>query len=259
MAEAVQVEDRADGIRVVTLNAPQRRNALTAEMIRALGVAFDAQPAAFLLRGAGGSFCAGYDVSQVSSWSDAVPSPDASLPDEPLLAAFRRVQHASSPTVALIEGAAYGGGCDLACACDFRIGSRDAVFCIPPARLGLIYAAEGIQRVANRIGTARARWMFLTGRTVDAQTAHGWGLLDEVHPPADVSAAAEALCRDLAQGAPLAVRGMKQILRRLESNDHDSEGEYEIERLRRAAYLSEDAREGRTAFLEKRRPLFKGR
>lgn len=156
------------------------------------------------------------------------------------------------PSVALIQGPAYGAGCDLATACDFRIGSEQAVFCMPPARLGIVYGQEGIRRMIALCGVSFARRMFLTGRVVQSAEAERHGLLDVLAD--DAQAAALELCRELLSAAPLAVAGMKATFHALAHGGDEAP----LRQLRRKAFLSEDAKEGRAAFLEKRRPRFRG-
>src|SRR5262249_57482542 len=113
--------------------------------------------------------------------------------------------------VAVGQGGGFGGGCELACACDFRVGTPDTVLCMPPVRLGVVYAPDGVWRVARLAGVQRARWMFLTGSEVGAAEALAWGLLDVVTD--DAQARAHALAATLASGAPLAIAGLRRTLR----------------------------------------------
>ncbi len=253
----VEVEERPGGVRVLTLCNEDKRNALNPELIEALAKALTAAEApevrALLLRGAGGkAFCSGYDVGTL----ELPAAMGDRLPDERLLEVVGQLERLPAPTVALVEGAAFGAGCDLAAACDFRVGTHQTVFCMPPAKLGIVYAPEGLARLVALCGRSRAKRIFLTGCRVDAATALEWGLLDDIHAPTHAAVAADTLCDELAAGAPLAVRGMK---REFDALGRLSVTGPELRELRRAAYLSEDAREGRAAFLEKRTPRFVGR
>ncbi len=118
-----------------------------------------------------------------------------------------------SPSVAVVHGAAFGAGCELACACDFRVGAPDTVLCMPPVRLGVVYAPDGVWRVARLAGLQRARWMFLTAAEVSSAEALAWGLLDVVAD--DAAARAHALATTLAAGAPLAMVGLRRTFRAL--------------------------------------------
>jgi enoyl-CoA hydratase/carnithine racemase len=258
MAGTVTVEDREGGLRVLTLTNPKKRNAVDDGMLAQLRAAVVPEASghvrAFLLRGADAGFCAGYDLSGLGTAPDK-----GALPDEHIFEVIQLLASHSAPSVALVRGPAFGAGCELASACDFRVGSDTAVLCMPPARLGVVYAPEGLWRLSSLVGVSKAKLMFLTGRKVDAPTAHAWGLLDELWPEADAEPRALALCGELAASAPLAVRGMKRGFERL-AELHLTEAERgELDGLRRVAFNSEDIQEGRAAFLEKRPPVFRGR
>lgn len=246
-------------VRVLVLSNPQRRNAVDAPMLAQLREELARADAdgvrCILLRGEGEkAFCAGYDLTALEQADDAGPLPDAAL--QQTIAALER---SAAPVIALVNGAAFGAGCEIASACDMRIGAAHASLCMPPARLGIVYAPAGIARLLQLVGPSRARQMFLTGRVVDASTAERWGLLDEVHPTAEAESAALSLCTQIAENAPLAVQGMRRIFRALTRPALTAEEAAAIEQLRREAFQSDDAREARNAFLEKRKPTFVGR
>lgn len=257
----VQVEDTAGGVRVVTLSNAKKRNALDETLLEHLRQAFagatlDSGIRAFLLRAVGeGPFCAGYDLTTLVEAGAEGP-----LPDDNLNAVLDGIARHPIPSVAVITGGAYGAGCDLAAACDFRVGARDALFVMPPARLGVVYAEEGLMRMARHVGVTRAKYMFLTGRKIDSELAERWGLLDERHPSAaEANDAALALARELAANAPLAVRGMKRAFEILSPSALTDELKAELSATRREAYRSDDAREGKAAFRERRSPRFSGK
>ncbi len=162
-----------------------------------------------------------------------------------------------APSVAVVHGSAFGAGCELACACDFRVGSPDTLLCMPPVRLGVVYAPEGVWRVARLAGLQRARWMFLTAAEVSASEALAWGLLDVVAD--DAAARAHALAATLASGAPLAMAGLRRTLRALGRPPIDPAEREQLEALRVEAFASDDATEARTALREKRPPRWRGR
>lgn len=256
MQPTVEVEDREGGVRVLTIVNPARRNALDDRLLGLLDAAL-APPAeirAFLVRGAGGTFCSGYDLTNLGP-----PAPDGRLPDDALMAFLSRLERHPVPSVALVQGAAFGAGFDLACSCDFRVGTPDTVFCMPAAKLGLVYSVDGMARAARLVGLARARTLFLTARKLEGETALSWGMLDECLPAEDAEARALELCRTLAAHAPLAVAGMKEVFGLLGRPALAEEERARARTLRTAAFGSEDAREGRAAFLEKRPPRFQGR
>jgi enoyl-CoA hydratase/carnithine racemase len=242
------------GIRVLTLERPQRRNALTPFLLDALAEALtpDAEVRALVLEARGPAFCAGYDLAQLGEDAAAARSPDARIQEVLAL-----LEEHPAPSVAVVHGAAFGAGCELACACDFRVGTPEAVLCMPPVRLGVVYAPEGVWRVARLAGLQRARWMFLTAAEIGAEEALRWGLLDVV--TADAAARAHALAATLAAGAPLAVAGLRRTLRCLGRAPFEPATREELEALRSEAFASEDAHEARAALREKRPPRWRGR
>jgi enoyl-CoA hydratase/carnithine racemase len=256
-APGLHIEDREDGVRVLTLSNPARRNALDDGLVARLEEALSTAEGAvraLLIRGAGGTFCSGYDLTMLSP-----PTPQGRLVDDALVACLLRLESHPLPSVALVQGAAFGAGFDLAAACDFRVSAEDAVFCMPPARLGIVYSTEGLARAARLVGVARAKTLFLTGRRLGAREAHAWGLVDECLPVDEVEARALELCHTLAANAPLAVTGMKEAFGMLARASLSPEQRAHLREVRARAFASEDAQEGRAAFLEKRTPRFRGR
>jgi len=262
VVHGIHVEDRPDCVRALVISNPTKRNALDPALLDQLIAALrrprtDGEKVrALLLRGAGkDAFCSGYDLTALADNISA----EGPLPDHQLQRAMEALEAHDAPSVAYVNGPAFGAGCELACACDFRVGDPRAVFSMPPARLGIVYPPEGLQRVVALVGPSRARRMFLLAKKVEAGEALEAGLLDELHPESAAEAAASSLCAELAAGAPLAISGMKRTFHWLSSPIRTTEERAALERLRRAAFRSEDAREGRTAFLEKRQPRFRGR
>ncbi|MGO9830046.1 MAG: enoyl-CoA hydratase/isomerase family protein [Myxococcaceae bacterium] len=250
---AVRCEDLPSGVRVVTLLRPTSRNALTRRMLASLEKAF-AQAGgvrALVLEGEGTAFCSGYDLDCLEEDSVA-----GRIPDSALQQVFRLLEEAPFPSVAVVQGAAFGAGCELACACDFRVGSPDAVFCLPSLKLGIVYAPDGLWRLAQLVGLQRTREMLLTGRTVGSETALRWGLLDRLEP--DAVAAGRALAEELVAAAPLAMAGTRLALSHLERAPLSEVDRFELEKVRAQAFASQDAAEGRAAVRERRPPRFRG-
>ena len=161
------------------MSNPARKNALDAEGLQQLAAAIRDGDGVrcWLVRASGtGPFSSGYDVSALSEIG-AGPLPDDALGD-----VFDLLASHPAPSVALLTGAAFGAGCELACACDFRVGDHRAAFCLPPSKLGVVYAPRGIQRIAAIVGQAKAKWMLLTGRKLSASEAEQCGLLDLLQP-----------------------------------------------------------------------------
>lgn len=258
MAAALGIDDLGGGVRQLTIDHPERRNALDDGLLEALAaaVADGAGVRAWLVRGAGeGIFSSGYDLSGLARAEPGVP-----LPDERIGEVFDALIQHPAPSVALVTGPAFGAGCELSLACDFRVGDAGAVFCMPPAKLGVVYALKGLQRVVDRIGQGRARYLFLTGRRFAADEALRMGLLDvRVPTAAEARTEALALCRELAQAAPLAIAGMRRGFALLARGGGTTDERADYEALRRASFGSDDAVEGRAAILAKRAPRFEGR
>lgn len=250
----LRVSSLPGGVRLLTLDRPQRRNALTPGLLDALAeaLALDASVRALVLEAVGPSFCAGYDLGQLGADAEADRSPDARIQE-----VFGLLERHPAPSVAVVQGPAFGAGCELACACDFRLGTPEATLCMPPVRLGVVYAPDGVWRIARLTGLQRAREMFLTARELGAAEAQAWGLLDRVHP--DASSQGRALAAELAAGAPLAVVGLRRTFQLLGSAPLDASARAELDRLRREAFASADAKEARAALREKRPPRWQGR
>ena len=248
MPAALEISPLVDGVKTLTISNPGKRNALDTGVLDALQAALrdDAGVRCWLIKSADPTvFSSGYDLSALNGFPEGT-----ALPDEHIGAVFDALMSHAAPSVALVTGPAYGAGFELALACDFRVGGPHARFNMPPAKLGIVYAAHGLQRLVARVGLQHARRLFLTARTVEATEAKAIGLLDVLAD--DAQAEALRLVNELASNAPLAVQGMKRGLALLETN-----AEYEA--LRRASFNSDDAREGKAALLEKRKPKFSGR
>ncbi len=258
MAEpALLVE--ADGfVRTLTINRPERRNALNLEVLEALATTLesygnDPSVRAVVLRGAGDqSFCSGMDLG--SSAQESGGRRGASE------RAFAAVLGCPAPIIAMIYGFAVGAGCDLAVSCDFRVAADTARIGINPVKLGLVYNYRSIQKFVGLFGGAAAKEIFLTGRFTDAQRAKEIGLVHFVASEADLPKVTYALAQELAQNAPLAMAGTKQIINR-SVTDHrlSPEVEAEFQAIVDRAWSSEDNKEARKAFAEKRKPQFQGR
>lgn len=254
----ISLEDRGGGVWLLTISNPRKRNALDAELLEALQKALEPERApdarVVILRGEGEHFCAGYDLAGLES----VPA-HGPLPDSPLQDALAALEAHPAVTVACVRGAAFGGGAELASATDLRLLGDDAVWCLPPAKLGVVYAPEGLERVSRLIGPARAKLLAFTGRRVLPDEALRLGLCEEVHPAAELETQALQLASEIASNAPLAVAGMKRVFQHLARGPLSGADRAELAELRRRAFASEDVREGRKALLEKRPPRFTGR
>jgi enoyl-CoA hydratase len=243
----------------VRLDRPERRNALTRAMLEQLGEIFAAVRArtdlrAVVLAGAGPDFCAGTDITELEGVDEAGARRKAELGQ----AVCEAVELCGTPVVAAVQGAAAGGGCELALACHLRVASTDARFTLPETRLGAIAAYGGTQRLPRAVGSARALAVMLAGRGLDAAEALRCGLVNRVVAPEEVANEAESLARAVAEaGAPLAARACLEAVTRGARLPLAEGLKLEAELFARL-FSTADAREGTRAFLEKRPPRFKG-
>lgn len=257
--ETVQYETQ-EGIARIILNRPERLNSISKQLISDLKsaidlVELDKSIRVVLITGAGRAFCAGADIKERAEnlKSDAVQATAA-----PISHLFRRLELMAPVFIAAINGVAAGGGCELAMACDFRIASEQATFALPEVRLGILPGAGGTQRLPRLVGTTRAKEMMLTARFIDANEAFNWGLINKVATHDDLMPSALGLAEQLMEQAPMSVRLIKSAINTGIEMDIDAGLKYEQECSEILA-RSEDRIEGYNAFVEKRRPIFKGR
>ena len=263
MVESVLLIEREDSICTLSINRPERRNALTAEVLLKLGDTLnslkdDGETRVVILRGAGEkSFSAGMDLIEGSKVEPTHAG--ASKPDY-LQYATESILACPRPVIAMIYGYALASGCDLAVACDMRLAADTATIGVNPAKLGLVYSRTVTQRFINLVGVCHTKELFFTGRFIDAPKAKEIGLIDHVVPEGQLATTTYALAREIAENAPLAVSATKSIINRLiRTYQLSHEEESEIRALIEMVIGSEDLKEGFRAFAEKRKPDFKGR
>ena len=251
--------ERRDSFAVITLNHPEKLNALSREMILALSdilkdIESESDLRAVILTGAGeGAFCAGTDIRELAEL-DEEGAGEVSTRGE---AVCKQIERFAAPVIAAVNGLAAGGGCELALACHIRFASIDATFSLPEATPGIIAAYSGTQRLARETGYGQALEMMLTGRVLTAAEALRIGLINRVVDGANLLTGAESLAREIGQLAPLAIRACLQAVTRGLELPLDKGLELEAE-LFASLFATEDMREGTCAFLEKRSPVFKG-
>jgi 2-(1,2-epoxy-1,2-dihydrophenyl)acetyl-CoA isomerase len=254
-----------DGVAVLTMNRPDRRNALSGEMLGALAetlaaVEVDDEVGCVVLTGAGGAFCAGGDVKGMAAASEDGAGFDARVHRQRLShhATAGRLHRMPKPTIAMLPGAAAGAGLSLALACDLRYASARAKLGQPEINLGIIPGWGGTQRLARATTLGFAKELILTGRSVDADEALERGLVNAVTEPEELMPRVMEVALQLAAKSPLALETAKEAINRALSGDHRENLEREADRFGEL-FSSEDAKEGLTAFAEKREPRFTGR
>lgn len=248
------IEDR---IATVTLNRPDRRNALNHALLDALRTRFadlddNSAVRVIVVRGEGKAFCSGMDLDELSQRQGQEADPESEAID-----AFRQIERSRHPTIAMVNGDAFAGGCELALHCDLRVVADGARFAMPLARIGLGLLFPLVRKLVESIGPAFAREILLTGQPVSAARAHEMGMVHRVVPPADLDKATYDLARAVAGNAPLALAVLKAAIQRVVSARETVE-HADIDEMVRRTRKSADAREGVRAMLEKRPPDFRG-
>ena len=256
MSQAAKIKFAIQGaVARIMLDRPEKLNALDPEMLIALEEAVtqaeqSRQVRVIVLAATGEkAFCVGADIlawtalSPLDMWSEWVRRGHR---------IFERLERAKQPVICAIQGFAYGGGLELALACDIRIVTDSARFAMPEVKLGTVPGWGGTDRLPRLIGSARAKQMIFTGEPIAADVAERWGLANEVVPAASLSERVAGLAEKIAGNAPVAVQTAKQLIA--------SPSPATLESLAAAVNaFSDDAREGLAAFREKRSPKFEGR
>jgi len=250
-----------DGIGWLIFNQPERHNALSLEMWQGIGdvlesYAADPDVRVAIMRGAGGkAFVSGADISEFDSKRSSAEQKDA----YGIVAgrANRWLANFDKPLIALIEGFCIGGGLATALAADIRFATPDSRFGIPAARLGLGYEYSGLAKLARLVGPARARDIMFSARFMEAQEARELGLINFISSRDDIEAQTIAYAEQIAGNAPLTVKAAKAAINAWERGSRKDEVA-EVDALVNACFDSQDYKEGRRAFKEKRTPDFKG-
>jgi enoyl-CoA hydratase len=247
------------GIFTVTINRPEKLNALSSEVVRELTAAFEkltregARVA--ILTGAGDkAFVAGADIGEMSELSAA----EAKAFSDAGHRLGYAIENAPYPVIAAVNGFALGGGCELALACDFIYASDKARFGQPEVNLGLMPGFGGTQRLARRVGAARAKELIYTADMVKADAALAMGLVNEVVPAAELLQRVRAVAEKIAGKGPLAIAASKRVMVRAGDADLPLANELEATAFG-ALFDSADMREGTRAFVDKRPPKFQGK
>ena len=254
MTDAV-LTDVVDGVLVVTINRPDARNAINTETAVAIGEAMerldtDTSLVSGVVTGAGGTFCAGMDLKAfLAGERPSIPGRGfAGIVEQP----------PAKPVIAAIEGYAIAGGFEIALACDMIVAAEDARFGLPEVKRGLVAAGGGLLRLPQRVPFHLAMEWALTGELIPAPRGHEVGLVNRITPKGGALDEAIGLARAIAANGPLAVAASKRII--VEAPDWPADERFDRQRvINEPVRCSEDAREGATAFKEKRAPRWQGR
>jgi enoyl-CoA hydratase len=261
-ADGKMLAETEDGIGLITFNQPAKRNAMSVEMWRGLGEILDAFAAddgvrVVVLTGAGHqAFVSGADISQFEQQrGDAGAQADY---DRLTSAGREKLAAFAKPVIARIRGFCLGGGLGIAMSADLRIAAVDSEYGIPAARLGIAYGFELVRKLVSLVGPAHARTLLYTGARIDANEAQRIGLVNQVVADQDLSDTVVDIARTIADNAPLSVRAAKLAVNEAVKSESERDAAA-VHAAVAACFDSADYREGRTAFMEKRKPVFRGR
>ncbi|MBW1785052.1 MAG: enoyl-CoA hydratase/isomerase family protein [Deltaproteobacteria bacterium] len=261
MSYETLIFEKKEGVGIVTLNRPKRLNALSFQLKDELSAVFDEigqddEIKVVILTGGDKAFSAGADIkerstmerTQTEAYFDQLKSHEF----------YKKLENFEKPIIAAISGVAVGGGCELSLVCDLRIASETAQFGLPEVKIGVIPGAGGTQRLPRLIGITRAKELLYTGEFIDADEAYRIGLVNKVVPLDQFMKEAMSLALKLVQKPPLPVKYLKRAVNVGMQLDLSSALDYEAQVFAMLA-CSEDRKEGFMAFVEKRKPVFKGR
>jgi len=259
MATTELLTSRDGAIATITLNRPEKRNALTIPMLEAFhaavqAIAADESVRVLVLAGSGKAFCAGLDLKEMG----LARRPDGSVEYPEIEGALHELERCPMPTIAMMQGDAIAGGLELALHCDLRVAGAGAHMGMPLARIGLVVPFPLTQKLLDTVGTVKTKEMLFTGMLLDAESARAAGLVTRVVPDADLEAATRALAAEIAANAPLSLRTMKAAIN--EANGfRNPQPSSALAAQAAHTRRSEDLQEGLRAVFEKRRANFHGR
>jgi len=255
----VRVERLDDGVVVLTIDRQDKLNALDPQVVEEIGqslLEIEVEgPPAIIVTGAGErAFVAGADIAAMSSMGPLEAKRFAEIGH----AAMALLDRSPVPTIAAVNGFALGGGCEIALSCDIRIAAENALFGFPEVGLGILPGMGGTQRAPRLLGPAVAKELIFTGRRIGAEEAYRIGLVNHVVPEGEALSAAKAMAAEISANGPIAVRHAKAAANRAPDVDIISGLEYEADQFA-LLFATDDAKEGMSAFVEKRKASFEGR
>ena len=257
--DIVKTIRHASGVLQISLNRPEQLNALSQEVLQTLAHLFqdieqDPSVKGFLLTGEGKTFCAGADIKQLAALNETDGFTFAQFGQR----VFRELELLGKPSLAAIQGFAFGGGCELAMAATLRIAANNAMFGQPEIKLGVIPGFGGTQRLSRLIGKGRALELCLTGRRFTAEEAYQWGLVNELTQPDDLLTRAKTLIDEITAFGAVALQGILTTIHQGYELSLDEAIELEAAQFGLCCKTA-DKREGVQAFLEKRTATFHGK
>ena len=256
--------EKKDSIGFLTINYPEKRNALTPELLEDVHKTLEVfskndDVRCVVIKGSGDKvFSSGYDIGAIPVAS-SVSDTGQKTPDI-LLQAFDSIKNFPYPTIAMLNGHAFGAGFNLSACCDIRIAADDIKLGMTPARLGVAYHPKGIQQFITAFGIARTKEIFYTANTFQGKELLQKGLVDYMIPKSDLEEFTHAYARKITLNAPLSLKGIKKIITLFENNMALNQKNLDqADQLIQKCFQSDDLKEGQAAFLEKRTPNFIGK
>ncbi len=250
-----------NGISKIILNRPEKRNSLKPDLLIALKqliekLRTDKEIRCLVITGMGEkAFSSGFDINSIGK-NDMLRDYDES---DPLTNAMKSIEDYPYPVIAMINGHAFGAALELAATCDIRVCVDSAKLGMPPAKLGVTYTYSGIRKFINLIGLGNTKEMFLIGSTIDATKAKEIGFINHIVSKNELESTTMELAQQITKNAPLSMQTMKKMINSWQNNQTlGTKDDKEIKELLKKVQESEDYKEGRAAFEEKRKPIFKG-
>jgi enoyl-CoA hydratase len=252
-------------VAVLTLNRPEKRNALTPLMLVEIHRTLEKfsqndDVRCVIFRGAGdAAFSSGYDIGAIPT--KVSPEIEQTLKTHnPLELALNSIRNFQYPVIAMINGYAFGAGFNLCACCDVRIAGDDVRMCMPPAKLGVVYHPGGLLQFIEAFGIARTKEIFLTARTFSGKELLDKGIVDYLVKPSELASFTFEYAEKITENAPLSLKGIKKIITLFgDAMMLDEQMVKQAESIVKMSFLSDDLREGQMAFMEKRKPKFSGK
>ncbi|MDI6741104.1 MAG: enoyl-CoA hydratase-related protein [Smithella sp.] len=268
-AQAILLTELKSGIGTITFNRPERKNSFSPELLFMLHNILqewrlsDEVRVVVITGGSGKAFSSGYDIASIPTDIPTNMSTEEIKfikANNPMEMAMKSVEEFPYPTIAMMNGYAFGAGLNLAMCCDMRIAQSDISVGMPPAKLGLVYHPEGLRQFIDVVGMAKTREIFFTARTYNDTEALQMGLVDRLVQPEDLQKITYEIAEEIAANSPLTLKGTKRILAMFRERMSLTEKQTdEADMLIGEAFNSEDIKEGMIAFFERRKPIFKGK